>query len=589
MSSEPARINLQLLIGCFGLAALVLVLRSISSGAPLINDADDAMRLVEVRDFLAGQGWYDLVQHRLNTPFGASIHWSRLVDLPIAGLILAFTPLLGPTGAELAAAYVYPLVMLFGLLWLSARLSVRLAGPDGVLPGLLLPIFSLVIFADFPPGRFDHHSAQILLLLALVNFTLAALARPPLAAGAGLAAAFGLAVGIESLPGIAAAILALGLSWVIDARQAAALRWFGVSFAGGTLVLLALALPPEHWLTPACDAISIVYAAAALGTGLVFAALSLLPLTKPLERLLAGLVGGALLLAALALLFPACLHGPYAALDPWLVRNWLDRIEEARPALAVLFDNPAYVIAVGLPPLLAVLVTIRQLITAPAAERGRWIAYATFLAVAVLVMLLQVRAARMAATLAVPAGAVLIVMARARYLATRRPLAVAGLVGAWLGFTGIALALVVQALTNLVPQPPPAAMFVAGRESDCRQPSAFAALATLQPQRLMAPIDLGSHLLAFTPHQVVAAPYHRDQDGVRDTFDFFNRPVAEAHAIAERRGITRLVVCPAMIEMRGLPDAAPDSLVRLLPAGPLPGWLNEESVPGAPLRVFAVS
>ncbi len=53
------------------------------AGDPLIADTDDAMRLVVVHDFLAGQNWYDNVQYRLNTPFGAEIHWSRLVDLPI--------------------------------------------------------------------------------------------------------------------------------------------------------------------------------------------------------------------------------------------------------------------------------------------------------------------------------------------------------------------------------------------------------------------------------------------------------------------------------------------------------------------------
>ncbi len=57
-----------------------------------VPDTDDAMRLVEVRDLLAGQGWYDNVQYRFLPPGGVPSHWSRLVDAPIAGLILAFTP-----------------------------------------------------------------------------------------------------------------------------------------------------------------------------------------------------------------------------------------------------------------------------------------------------------------------------------------------------------------------------------------------------------------------------------------------------------------------------------------------------------------
>ena len=54
-----------------------------------LGDTDDNMRMMQVRALLHGQGWFDLRQYRLNPPFGANIHWSRLVDLPIAGLILA--------------------------------------------------------------------------------------------------------------------------------------------------------------------------------------------------------------------------------------------------------------------------------------------------------------------------------------------------------------------------------------------------------------------------------------------------------------------------------------------------------------------
>jgi hypothetical protein len=49
------------------------------------SDTDDNLRMMQVRDLMRGQDWYDLRQYRLNPPFGADIHWSRLVDLPIAG------------------------------------------------------------------------------------------------------------------------------------------------------------------------------------------------------------------------------------------------------------------------------------------------------------------------------------------------------------------------------------------------------------------------------------------------------------------------------------------------------------------------
>ena len=54
-----------------------------------LGDTDDNLRMSQVRALLNGQDWYDLRQYKLNPPEGANVHWSRLVDLPIAGIMLA--------------------------------------------------------------------------------------------------------------------------------------------------------------------------------------------------------------------------------------------------------------------------------------------------------------------------------------------------------------------------------------------------------------------------------------------------------------------------------------------------------------------
>lgn len=50
---------------------------------------DDAMRLVQVRDLLAGQSWFDVTQYRLGLETGTPMHCSRLIDLPIDVTIYA--------------------------------------------------------------------------------------------------------------------------------------------------------------------------------------------------------------------------------------------------------------------------------------------------------------------------------------------------------------------------------------------------------------------------------------------------------------------------------------------------------------------
>jgi hypothetical protein len=120
-------------------------------------------------------------------------------------------------------------------------------------------------------------------------------------------------------------------------------------------------------------------------------------------------------------------------------------------------------------------------------------------------------------------------------------------------------------------------------------PEAYKGLAALPSgQRLMTPIDIGSHVLLYTSHSVVGAPYHRNADGVRDTFRFFNGPEAEARAILEKRGITYVVTCPVLPEMRGLAQMAPDSFISLAEKGETPAWLDERTPPGATLRIYQV-
>src|SRR5215212_12253252 len=89
-----------------------------------LGDTDDNMRMMQVRGLLHGQGWFDLRQYRLNPPVGANIHWSRLVDLPIAGLILLLRPLIGGAAAERWAVGIAPLLP-YLLLLFALGLTVR--------------------------------------------------------------------------------------------------------------------------------------------------------------------------------------------------------------------------------------------------------------------------------------------------------------------------------------------------------------------------------------------------------------------------------------------------------------------------------
>ena len=77
------RRNLWLLFAAWLAIGIVM---TVLSWGPIMRrqfpDPDDIMRLLEVRDWVGGQSWFDVTQYRLNPPAGAPMHWSRLVDVP---------------------------------------------------------------------------------------------------------------------------------------------------------------------------------------------------------------------------------------------------------------------------------------------------------------------------------------------------------------------------------------------------------------------------------------------------------------------------------------------------------------------------
>ncbi len=583
--------DLRLVVLIWLVAVVILVVRALygRAGLPFFADTDDAMRMVMVRDFVAGQPWYDLTAHRLNTPFGAEIHWSRLVDLPLAALVMVWTPFVGADTALVAAGYCWPMLLLALLLWISARLALRLVGPEGVLPALILPVLSPAITAEFTPGRVDHHNVVILLTLAVIWTAVESIGRPRFAIACGVLAATALAIATESLPILAAAIVVFGLLWVHDPAHKWTMRAFGLSFAAASALHLAAFRPPARWLEPACDVLSPTYVGVALVVALVFTVASLVPAPRRWwQRLTLLGVSGLLGLAAVLALYPQCLGGPYGELDPWLQRNWIAGIVEARPWTTALFELPAYSVAVALPTLLAAIVVAWRLWRVPE-ERLQWAALLLFLVFTAVVMLAQVRGARLAIMPAIPAAAWLIVAARARYLARSSIGSIAGLLISWLAFSGVIVSLVVTLAVNLSPGRAQQMAAVRLSKEPCLLPDAFRQLRSMPPQRVMTPVDLGAHLMLYTGHDVVSAPYHRNAQGVRDTFRFINDPIEVAQTVLEERGISLVVLCPAMAELQGLPNRAPDSFANLYRDGTLPDWLDEVTAPGSALQVFAVT
>ena len=295
---------------------------------------DDLARLAQVQDFLNGQGWFDLLQTRLDPPTGVWMHWSRIVDAPIAGLMwigqsLGFD--------EAFALMVWPLLLLVAFFVIIANISRDVVGDKGVFFAVFVTVFFESTLQAFRPGRIDHHNVQIVLSALLI------LSMMRLSKGfnwgivGGAVAGLMIGVGIETLPFVAiGTLIAVGL-WVWDGkRHARGVCGFGLSFAVSTVLVFAASVPPSRYLLSQCDSISLAQLVPTVlgGAGLALATF-LAPAGSAWRAKAAVLVPVGIACATVLLVFfPHCLGDPYAFLDPELREVWLSNVSEASGAFS---------------------------------------------------------------------------------------------------------------------------------------------------------------------------------------------------------------------------------------------------------------
>ncbi len=141
------------------------------------SEGDDIMRLLEVRDWLAGQSWFDVSQNRIDAPFGAGMHWSRLVDVPLAAVIVVLSPLFGQALAEHVASVIVPLGTLWLAVLLIGRIAWRLCDEEATGLACLAAAIAAPLLHQMRQMRIDHHGWQIVLFMLSVNALMARDAR----------------------------------------------------------------------------------------------------------------------------------------------------------------------------------------------------------------------------------------------------------------------------------------------------------------------------------------------------------------------------------------------------------------------------
>lgn len=577
---------LKRLIPAFALVVLLLLLTNARAIAEhRFPDPDDALRLQEVRDWLGGQGWFDLTQHRLD-PFhgGVAMHWTRLVDLPLAGVMLALRPLLGMAGAELAARILVPLLTLGVIMTLMARLAWLRLGARSVTMTCLMLMMSAPFVTQILPMRIDHHGWQIACAVLALSGLLAR--RVTLGAWlAGLAMAASLEISVEGLP-LAAIFAAVGaLRWFRHEPTRLWLAHYMAALASASLLLFAL-LRGFGDLAQHCDQMSPVQLAvvslAALGSmaGAAFGA------RWPFAgRVIAMGVLGALAGALYLGIAPQCRAGSFDMLSPLARDLWYNQVDEG---LAIWHQLPSKIVQITFPPLFALFALWRIMQAHHGRQRLIWRDYALVLIGAQAVALLVARAAGVSGAFTALPLAWLVQNWLERAHASP-PLAKAG----WL----LAIVAAVQPSApvilyqQLAPSPAlPAQPAVAQSNPvrGCHLDQGARVLAEQPTGLVLTGLDSAPALLLDTHHTMLASAHHRGARAIDALIRIFTAPEDKAHALIRQERVDYLAVCPDATEFHIYARAAPQGLAADLIAGHVPAWLEPLAGSGGGLQLFKV-
>ena len=555
--------------------------------------ADNGMRLVQVRDLLAGQGWFDVTQYRLGLDAGTAMHWSRLVDAPIAAIIRLTAAVTGDAAlAETVAAHAWPALLLFLALW-AVALACRRAGSDeAVVPGLVLAGIALAFRDPFQPGAFDHHNVQVVLGLWMIAALLDRAHPVRNHALAGLLAVLMLAVGMETLPYVAAAGAWVAAAFVTGAIGAPAARAFGLALPAAALAALFATVPPARYAEHACDAYSLFHVTMASIGG---AGLAVTAGAGGFGRRLWGLAATGAVIGGLALtVFADCFEDPLASLDPHMIAFWLDMIVEAQSIADHWADDPFRLF--GLFGLATSALTVAVVLAARGGvaphTRAAMALCALMLVLAIAVTAWQQRASIFSTAFALVPMALLIVAARERHARKPSVPAIGLLLLAWVISINSTWWLMTMATTRAFDDQPPLEARMAQAQKDrpnCFDAAGIRRIAALDDAVLAAPFNAAVPILLGTGHRAIAGNYHRNAEGNLAWIALMTAPAVAAEPIARARGVTHIVSCANEPDPEMFVERAPGGLQAALVAGQAPAWLTRLPIEhDAPFAIYEV-
>lgn len=584
--------NDRIQILCFWiLICAVYVLMYISGLAPIkkyeLADPDCYMRLVRASDLYNSGQWYDPVIQRSNAPYGERLHWTRPFDIL---LILGAVPISLFTDFESALFWwgviISPILIiatLVALQW-STRPILNKDGP--FLAGFVF-VCQMTIFTCFQAGRPDHHSLLIFLFVILIGLTLRMVLRPfniILCYTAGAISALSIWVSVESLLPICVIIAVLGFLWIlVNGDFANKCLHYSLALFIFTSFSIILERPWYDLATQELDRLSIVHWSLLGSLGLFWITISIFDrytncVQRAAYRIYFFLAGAVTIALIIWLFFPKFYNGPIADIDPRIIPLWLKKVREVQPILSisyVVYPLQLLGLAVICYPFLCYLIL---------REKGNnnwkgWIFIALAPVVFVFISFYQMRWSVYAQILLIIPMTELMVLLRQRGPKTGLLKIVKNLFIVMIFSSGFLL------FGLLVDE-----VFKKGDSEKKYNTVSLIRICDFLTDaekwqqrsfRILTHIDYGAEILYRTQHEVIGTPYHRNSQGILDTYEIMTADTDHAAlSLVRKRSIDVIMLCPKSTEsiFYSKPEKKSTFYQRLCD-GMIPNWLRKVDLP----------
>lgn len=574
-------------------------------------DNDDLMRLVQIRDVLAGQGWFDTNQYRLGLSAGTDMHWSRLPDIPVLLLTYFFDIFTSQDTALKIAFTIWPPLSAGILIFAAVKaaqywdahsrpvgaVTAPSSGPNyTVIFTLVLLAFFATVFYRFEPGAIDHHNVQMGLIALGVAFALDPKYRFTTGLIAGACVALSVSVGVEVYAFVATICAFVALNWLVmgDVSKRAT-QGFGLGLSGALALAFFGTIAPDEYGRIQCDSLSLITLCAGAVGGLGLMAVASAPKMESVKTRAMGLIGlGALCLIVLSRQAPECLANPLNSLPDDVERLWLNNISEAQPITSKggkIFAMAPMMLGA---PLVAFILLLRTLY-----KDRRWnghVLIIMLLTVSFGLIVYQVRFFPFAYVFAiVPLAAWtgrIYGTGRARVLAHKaavtdtpkdgpkdasegdedakpsEPLNVAYIAALALSipYMWMIPGLFLTPGNN-------AAVETATKKASCYSEDVMAALAGLPAGVVSATSNGGGPILKDTPHRAISGNYHRNIAGISMQIKIATSAPSQSQALLQEAGVDYLHFCRTTNETEIMVNENKDGLFGVLMDGTVPPFL----------------